>query len=206
MKRFCGIWIVCFVWVSMTYSVFAGDVPEGLLREESSMVFIGTIENYKIEEIPSAPYTRIASVEVIPTKKIKGEVEVGIKQIYENSHSSPDVKSDVEYLFGCFDENNIYIYEIDLKDEAYISLVGSDKHDMTKRLEKYLNDGSFEKAEKERLDEIEHAEKINKSKLPATNDSKSFVEINNQFLIIAVFAALIFVSFIIYIILKKNKR
>lgn len=54
------------------------------------------------------------------------------------------------YLFGYIDENNFYAYEIKSRDEKSIKLVDSDKYDMTKRLEDYLNEGAFAIAEQER--------------------------------------------------------
>lgn len=144
--------VVCLIIVlfALVPTVFAGDVPESLLYEDEAKVFIGTVENYTTKDIPSSPYTIIDTIEVIPTEKIKGDVKIGTKEIYKRCHSSLVLKSNTEYLFGYFDENNFYIYEIEEKDEKHIKLVGSDDHDMTKRLEDYLNDGTFALAEHER--------------------------------------------------------
>ena len=134
----------------MSISAFAGDVPEGLLYEDNAKVFLGTVANYTTKDIPSAPYTIIDTVEVIPTEKIKGDVEIGVKETYSRCHSSLELKSDTEYLFGYFDENNFYIYEIESRNDGQFKLVGSDDHDMTMRFEEYLNDGLYADAEKER--------------------------------------------------------
>ena len=151
MKKLVSLIGVIVILLTMSVSVFAGSVPEDLLNSETAKVFLGTVENYTTKDIPSAPYTVIDSVEVIPTEKIKGDVEISVKETYSDCHSSLELKPNVEYLFGYFDENNFYIYEIESREDKQFKLVDSDKHDMTKRLEDYLNDGSFEKAEIERM-------------------------------------------------------
>ena len=150
MKKLICLLGVFVITLTMSISVFAGDVPEGLLYEDNAKVFLGTVANYTTKDIPSAPYTIIDTVEVIPTEKIKGDVEIGVKETYSRCHSSLELKSDTEYLFGYFDENNFYIYEIESRNDGRFKLVGSDDHDMTMRFEEYLNDGLYADAEKER--------------------------------------------------------
>lgn len=150
MKKIAGLFVVIAVLLCMSVSVFAGDVPEGLLHEDTAKVFLGTVERYTTREIPSAPYTEIDSLEVIPTEKIKGDIEIGVKQTYAKCHSLLELKSDTEYLFGWFDDDNFYIYEIASREGDQFKLVDSEKHDMTKRLEDDLNNGSFKRAEQER--------------------------------------------------------
>ena len=143
-----SVLIILFLTTSLT--TFAGDVPEGLLYEDDAKVFLGTVANYTTKDIPAAPYTIINTVEVIPTEKIKGDVEIGVKETYSRCHSSLELKSNTEYLFGYFDENNFYIYEIKSRNNGQFKLVGSDDYDMTMRFEEYLNDGLYADAEKER--------------------------------------------------------
>ena len=54
------------------------------------------------------------------------------------------------YLFGYLDENNLSIYEIKSRDDKNIKLVNSDKYDIVQRLEDYINEGVFARAEQER--------------------------------------------------------
>ena len=127
----------------MSVSVFAGSIPESLLGEDGAEVFIGRVEDVKFKE-------EIDTVDVIPTVKIKGEVEIGKKETYTRYDSVLMLEKGKEYLFGYIDENNFYAYEIKSRDEKSIKLVDSDKYDMTKRLEDYLNEGAFAMAEQER--------------------------------------------------------
>ena len=150
MRKLFVLSILIIVFLTTSLTAFAGDVPEGLLYEDNAKVFLGTVANYTTKDIPSAPYTIIDTVEVIPTEKIKGNVEIGVKETYSRCHSSLELKSDTEYLFGYFDENNFYIYEIESRNDGQFKLVGSDDYDMTMRFEEYLNDGLYADAEKER--------------------------------------------------------
>ena len=150
MRKLFVLSILIIVFLTTSLTAFAGDVPEGLLYEDNAKVFLGTVANYTTKDIPSAPYTIIDTVEVIPTEKIKGDVEIGVKETYSRCHSSLELKADTEYLFGYFDENNFYIYEIESRNDGRFKLVGSDDHDMTMRFEEYLNDGLYADAEKER--------------------------------------------------------
>lgn len=126
--------------------VFAGDIPESLLFEDGAKVFIGILENFTLDTAAD-----IESIEVTPTQKIKGDVVIGTKETYTRCDSILQLENGKEYLFCYIDENNFYIYDIKSKDQGSVVLVDSDKHDMTKRLEDYLNEGAFEIAEQERL-------------------------------------------------------
>ncbi len=152
MKKLVSLLSVIVIIFAVSVSVFAGDVPESLMYEDSAKVFIGTVEDFTFKsEISFSSQAGIDTVDVIPTEKIKGDVEIGVKETYTRCDSVLILEKGKEYLFGYFDENNFYIYEIKSRDENKIKLVNSDKFDMTKRFEDYLNDGSFERAEQLRL-------------------------------------------------------
>ncbi|MBO5408798.1 MAG: hypothetical protein J6A61_05340 [Clostridia bacterium] len=149
-KLICLLSILVFM-LSLSISVFAGDVPESLLSEDGAKVFIGRVDNVKLKgNISFSSQAEIDTVDVIPTVKIKGEVEIGKKETYTRYDSVLMLEKGKEYLFGYIDENNFYAYEIKSRDEKSIKLVDSDKYDMTKRLEDYLNEGVFARAEQER--------------------------------------------------------
>ena len=143
MKKLLCVISLAVILLTMSVSVFAGSIPESLLSEDGAEVFIGRVEDVKFKE-------EIDTVDVIPTVKIKGEVEIGKKETYTRYDSVLMLEKGKEYLFGYIDENNFYAYEIKSRDEKSIKLVDSDKYDMTKRLEDYLNEGAFAMAEQER--------------------------------------------------------
>ena len=93
MKKIVVSFGVIAVLLCMSVSVFAGDVPEGLLHEDTAKVFLGTVARYTTRDLPSAPYKEIDSLEVVPTEKIKGDIEIGVKQTYAKCRSSSDLKT-----------------------------------------------------------------------------------------------------------------
>ncbi len=148
MKKLISIILILCL---LTVSVCAGSVPEDLLSGDEAKVFVGTVESFTTKEIEGSSQVYIDTVEVIPTEKIKGDVTVGVKETYTDVNAVLDLQKDTEYLFGYIDEINFYIYEIESRDGEKFQLVNSDKYDMTKRLEDYLNDGAFAVFEQERL-------------------------------------------------------
>jgi len=149
-KLICLLSILVFM-LSLSISVFAGDVPESLLGEDGAKVFIGRVENVKLKgDITLSSQAEIDTIDVIPTVKIKGEVEIGKIETYKRYHGNLILEKGKEYLFGYLDENNLSIYEIKSRDDKNIKLVNSDKYDIVQRLEDYLNEGAFAMAEQER--------------------------------------------------------
>lgn len=149
---------------SAMFSAFAGDVPEGLLHAEHAQVFFAEVLAYHSDG-------ENATVTLRPTQKIKGDVAVGEELIYQQAEpvgfAEPQIGQ--QYLFGYFDENNpTDIFEVTSYDTATLKL----KHitgDMWERLEKYLNNGDFERAEQKRLaqDETDSTEVGDKISLSA---------------------------------------
>lgn len=209
MKKRVSLIGVIVILLTMSVSVFAGDVPESLIYEDTAKVFLGTVENHTRKDIPSAPYTEIDSIEVVPTEKIKGDVEIGVKQTFTRCYSTIEFKPDVEYLFGWFDNENVYIYEIESREGNQFKLVGSDGANMTKRLEDGLNNGSYEKAEQEGLAKIEQTAQPDSSSTSviggADEPTDIVVKSNvNVWLFVGV-GALVLLLVIVFIIRKIKK-
>lgn len=200
------ICLLCIMIIIFAVPVFAGDVPEGLLMEDNAKVFLGTAADYPTDDIP---YNLTDSAQVIPTKKIKGDVVIGVKQIYSGCHSPLrfDLIPGVEYLFGYLDENNFYIYEIESREDTQFKLVDSDKDDMTKRLEEYLNNGSFEKAENERLAKIALTAQADNTVVPVAGsaDEPAYTAAHSDNAIWAIVCAAAAV-FVVFFIKRKNKN
>ena len=150
MKKKIGI-IILLLTLSIT--VFAGSIPEDLLGNENAKLYIGMVDGRTTLDEATLPYeeNKVLYIDITPTYKYKGDVEIGVSQTYTNPNFGSFIpEKGKEYLFGYIDENNFYIYEIKSRDENSIKLVDSDKYDMTKRLEDYINEGAFSRAEEER--------------------------------------------------------
>lgn len=151
MKKLISLLGVISSLIIMSVTVFAGDIPESLLSEDGAKVFIGKVDDVKLKgDITLSSQAEIDTIDVIPTVKIKGEVEIGKIETYKRYHGNLILEKGKEYLFGYLGENNLYIYEIKSRDDKNIKLVDSDKYGIVKRLEDYLNEGAFAMAEQER--------------------------------------------------------
>ncbi len=208
MKKIISLIGVIAILFTMSVSVFAGDVPEELLNTDTAKVFIGTVENFTEKTIAGSSQVYIETVDVIPTEKIKGEVEIGAKETYTRCDSVLDLQKGKEYLFGYIDENNFYIYEILSKDKKMINLADAKKYDMALRLENYLNDGSFEKAEQERLAKTEQSTQPDNSSTSVIDGANEPTDIAvksnvNVWLVVGT-GALVLLLVIVFIIRKKK--
>jgi len=152
MKKIISFIGIVSIVLSMTITAFAGSIPEDLLSEDNAKLYIGTIEDFTDEETPSAPYVKVTSVSITPIEKFKGDVEIEKTIVYEKTDMHLKLEKGKEYLIADIDENNLYAYEIEYKTEKEIKLVDSRKYDMVQRLENYLNEGAYARAEQERSD------------------------------------------------------
>lgn len=140
MKKFSML-MTLLVMVLLPIISFAGDIPESLLRGENTQTFIG-----EVQEITEN------SITLIQKHNFKGEFEEGSEQTYDILISElipKNVKIGENVLCGYIDQNNLYLYKIKRFKNDKIEL--ADDYAMTKRLEEYINNGDFAKAERERL-------------------------------------------------------
>jgi len=176
--------IATFIMVSvMSVTTFAGSIPEDLLNDDNAKLYIGTIEDFTDEEIPSAPYVKVTSVSITPIEKIKGDVEIGKSIVYEQTDMHLKLEKAKDYLIADIDENNLYAYEIKSKTEKEIKLLNSDKYDMVQRLENYINEGAYAMAEQERADignQISFAEFLFAKPLSDSNVKKVTFRIQDE--------------------------
>jgi len=145
MKKIISFICMTMLLLSMSMTVLAGSIPEDLMHSDDAQIFFAEVVAYH----PN-------SIEVSPVKVIKGDVETGVKLIYEdpNPMGNLDVKAGNVYLFTYFDENNpTDIFEVTSYDTSTLKLKNV-SGDMWERFQKYLNDGKYEKAEQDRINKI----------------------------------------------------
>lgn len=135
-----SMFLLLIVVIFVPKVCFAGDIPEWLLDGEGTQTFIGEVKEMTEE-----------SVTIIQRYNIKGEFEEGSERTYHirSSFMTDDIKVGELILCGYADENNFYLYKIKKFENGRIEL--SDDYPMTKRLEDYINNGDFAKAELKRL-------------------------------------------------------
>ena len=137
------IGIVAIMLLSML-TAYAGDVPEALSYEDDAKIFIGTLKDFKLD----SDKPKVLDVQVLPTRKIKGDVEINELQTYKMCHFGKLVQKEKEYLFGWLSDESIWAYEIISYDEKEIKIETYDE--FAKRIQDYLDEGLYARAEQER--------------------------------------------------------
>ncbi len=174
MKKIIGIVLIVIIVFSFSQIAIAGSIPEDLLHSDDAQIFFAYVSFYYPDK--EKPY-----IQVVPTKVIKGDLHTGGMLTYGNPNvvGDFDIKPGNVYLFTYFDENNpTDIFEVTSYDTASLKLKNTEG-DMWKRFEKYLNEGKYEKAQKERIDRInealtiENGKKIALSELLGINENSS---------------------------------
>ena len=118
---------------------FAGDIPESIMLGEQQALFIGEIvaEN-------EDTYT-LSSLDIL-----MGEVEKDINVEKFNYYGTTDSPKIGDYLVVVLIEDNkindTWVFKATTSDYRTLRLV-SEKHNMVKRYEKYINEGSYQKAQ-----------------------------------------------------------
>ena len=114
MKKVISIFAMIIMLLTMSFTAFAGDVPEGLLSNDDAQVFFGEVLAYND-----------TTVTVCPRVKIKGDVLTGTQQHYDKPYPVGNfkVKPGNVYLFTYFDENNeTNIFEVTSYDTATLKI------------------------------------------------------------------------------------
>ncbi len=204
MKKLIGILVVLIMLFALAPNVFAGSIPEDALYMDNSKVFIGTVEDYEKNVIKVAGTARYKSVTVCVAERIKGNVVVGESITHHRYLADKRLKKDTYYLIVYFDENNLSIFEIDRKNGNQIKLYNPEEIHLIQRLEDYINDGSYAKAEAERLSKMTDEEK-------AALGENNIVEIEkkpdfNYGYLIPIVAAVIISGVAVVIAIKKKRK
>ncbi|MGN1060063.1 MAG: hypothetical protein ACI4QW_06495 [Clostridia bacterium] len=138
MKKLLSMQMALIVFLLAALLCYAGDVPEGLLANDSAQVYFGEIQAISGE-----------SITVIQKKNIKGEFEQDKAYTYPNQGLPNFVTVGQIYLCGYYDEHNpLYVWEVSSLDTKTLKIRSTD--DMSKRLEQYLHEGQFDEAEAKR--------------------------------------------------------
>lgn len=131
-----------FILLSATSVCRAGSVPEDLLSSNDAQIYFGEVKSVDGD-----------SLTVIQRQNIKGEFAQDSEITYPKFlfNSSPEIGK--WYLCGYYDEiNPLYMWEVTGFNPKTLEIKILSRHDsMAQRMQEYLNDGSFEKKELERL-------------------------------------------------------
>lgn len=177
---------------------YAGDIPEGLLGDENTLVFYG-----EVKEISEN------SITVVVSENIKGVAMIGDAYSYDEWIFTENPVVGEIYLCGYYDENNpLSIWEIERKEDGKIDIIKSDN--MCDRMENYINDGDFAKAQADLLASEEDGEDIaiiGSADGPTNIYVSSTGEVSRIMILgVAAVAFVIAVMVAVIVIIRANKR
>lgn len=133
------------IFFLMTAVCYAGDVPESALMADYAKVYFGQVSEFTDEVI-----------NVTALQNIKGEFEQG--EIYNGVYSLMQAEPKIGEVYLCLyldEANPLYMYEVTSTDTKTLKLKST--VDMAKRMEQYLNNGDFERAEQKRLEKLSNS-------------------------------------------------
>lgn len=204
MKKIFTILLTFFIIFTNIIICFAGDVPEGLLYNSTAQVYFGELKSIEGETLT-----------VIQKKNVKGEFEEGKEYTYQeyinfssvSGTKAEHLKVGETYLCGYYDDvNPLYVFITKGDDPKTLKIVNAyyiSYDSMAARMQEYLNNGDFEKAEQERIEKLQ-AENIVVDTLAGINDNSENITKNVKWdLIICITILVVITGITIYFIKLK---
>ena len=139
MRRVSISFLIAFIFL-FSFVSFAGDLPESLLNSPTAQVYIGELK--KVYDDESVVFTQKV--------KIKGDFTKDKEIRYYKYTFDGGFEIGKSYLIGddtAVSMGDAWILHISGEDLRTLE-IGED-YDMAKRMQQYINDGSFEKSEEE---------------------------------------------------------
>ena len=139
MRRVSISFLIAFILL-FSFVSFAGDLPESLLNSPTAQVYIGELK--KVYDDESVVFTQKV--------KIKGDFTKDKEIRYYKYTFDGGFEIGKSYLIGddtAVSMGDAWILHISGEDLRTLE-IGED-YDMAKRMQQYINDGSFEKSEEE---------------------------------------------------------
>lgn len=161
MRRVSISFLIAFILL-FSFVSFAGDLPESLLNSPTAQVYIGELK--KVYDDESVVFTQKV--------KIKGDFTKDKEIRYYKYTFDGGFEIGKSYLIGddtAVSMGDAWILHISGEDLRTLE-IGED-YDMAKRMQQYINDGSFEKSEEE-LNNSE-AVKVNETQTSETQISEA---------------------------------
>jgi len=145
MRRVSISFLIAFILL-FSFVSFAGDLPESLLNSPTAQVYIGELK--KVYDDESVVFTQKV--------KIKGDFTKDKEIRYYNYVFDGGFEIGKSYLIGddtAVSMGDAWILHISGEDLRTLK-IGED-YDMAKRMQQYINDGSFEKSEAVKVSETQ---------------------------------------------------
>lgn len=201
---------MCVILTSIT--AFAGDIPESLMLGNQQALFIGKLTDKNSEIYTITPLTiMMGSITQKEVKVNKFEKYYGTSDIPEKG----DILVAVLLEEGKIDD--LWVFKATTENYKTLNLK-SEKYDIVKRYEKYINEGKYFEAQKkinekamEQIDKTKMDIKSESNKVNSVQDSKSQTIDNIQknkyslSIVLLVIGLLVAVSASYKLVIKKQK-
>lgn len=146
MKKLRACVVCLLMGLALTGVCYAGDVPESLLYYDYTQTYFGEVKAVEGK-----------SITVIQRQNIKGEFTQDGEITYKSFEFTEAPQVGEWYLCGFLnDDNPLYVWEVTGFDPATLEIEPTQAFAST--MQKYLNEGEFDKKEEERLEKLAEAE------------------------------------------------
>ena len=201
LKKF-SLAVVCIIFTSSI--IFAGDIPESLMTGDQKALFIGTLVSRNSESCTIRPSTvMMGSVD-------EEQIKVNMFEKYYGTEDLPAAGDIVVVVLE--DEetiNNMWIFKATSDDYKTLKLV-SEKHNMVKSYQKYINEGRYFEAQKRIEEEAkamneEGASSTVESQVPVADEQEN-VPTPNKAISIPKIAFIVVTGVITVVVIVKKLR
>ena len=173
MKKITITFLIIVFFIINISNVYAGSIPGDILIMDEAQMYIARIINYDND---------LNKMIIQPVTKIKGDIDIGINkeinfifarviqggEILNTPLYSVQGKKSVEVNERCLvislnNDTDNYIYHISGKYPETLKIIDAENTTFGTEIQKLLEEGAYEKAEKDRLEKIKILENENKT-------------------------------------------
>ena len=199
MKKIVSLIGVILILLTMSVSVFAGDIVTPLMTQDNAQVYFGEVKEFTDD-----------TVTIIQKKNIKGEFKQDVEYEYERKDFTTREELEIGKVYLCAvpeTRENLMIWEVTSTDTKTLKVLGD--HTFAGEMQQYINEGMFEKAEQERLAKIEQSTQPDTSSTSviggADEPTDIVVKSNVNVWLVVGIGALVLLLIIAFVI-RRNKR
>lgn len=200
MKKIVSLIGVIAIFLTMSVSVFAGDIISTYLVKDDAQVFFGEVKDVTNN-----------TVTIIQNKNVKGEFKQDSEYTYERKDFTTHKELEIGKIYLCTvipTETYIHIriWEVTSTDTKTLEVI--EDHTFAYDMQQALNKGSFEKAEEKRLAKIEQSTQPNTSSTSVIDGADEPTDIVvksnvNVWLVVGIGALVL--ALVVLLVVRKKK-
>lgn len=193
MKKLVSLIGVIIIFVTISMSVFAGDIVSPLMTQDDAQLYFGEVKKLTPDTIT-----------IIQKKNIKGEFNENTEYTYERKDFTTLEELKIGEVYLCAvpeTRQNLMIWEVTSTDTKTLEVIG--EHTFAGVMQQYLNEGMFEKAEQERLAKIGQKDNSNTSVIGGA-DKPTNILVKSSYMHLIILGVCAIILVILIIIKRKN--